>query len=285
MSLIPREPRTVATRRTVPTAWARTTPAVLAREVLQRGLLAPVVHRLVDVSVSGREQLAGITGPVVIVANHSSHLDTPVLLGALPRAIARRTVVAAAADYFFDVWWRAAPSALVLNTFPLERRATGSRTTTPGDLLTQGWNLLIYAEGTRSEDGSIGPFKLGPAFFAVQLGLPVVPVALRGTYAAMPRDTSWPVGGRPPVSVRFGTPVFPRPGETPRGFNPRVRDAVVRLVEEDATDWWSAQRAPAADVPATAERAEAPGRWRIVWEFSQPPGRTRRRAVWRRPGR
>ena len=281
MTVVPREPRPVARRRTFPTAWARTAPAVAARSVLRRGLVRPVVRRQIDLRVTGLEQLDGVRGPVIFTPNHSSHLDTPVLLDALPPRFARRTVVAAAADYFFDVWWRAVASALVLNTFPLERRG-GAKVTTPGDLLGDGWSLLIYPEGTRSDDGSIGPFKLGPAFFAVQLGLPVVPVALRGTYAAMPRDAAWPARGRPPVSVRFGTPLVPAPGDTPRSFGPRVRDAVVRLVAEDATDWWTAQQAPAAAVPRAAQPASAPGRWRAVWESSQSPARPRRRAVWHR---
>ncbi len=263
-----------------PTAWARTRAAGLVREGVQRVLMAPVVHGTVSVAVAGRELLDGVTGPVVFVANHSSHLDTPVILGALPRRFARRTVVAAAADYFFDVWWRAVPSSLALNTFPIERG--GGRSTTPADLLAEGWNLLIYAEGTRSEDGTVGPFKLGPAYLAVHAGLPVVPIALRGTYAAMPRDSRWPAPGRLPVRIRFGSPVVPAAGEAPRQFAPRVRDAVVRLLDEDATTWWQAQRAPAVPAPRTAPPVDAPGRWRAVWASSAPPPRPARRTVWRR---
>ncbi len=277
----------------VATAWARTAPAGLAREVLQRAALAPLVSRLVQITVHGREQLADLSGPVVFVANHSSHLDTPVILGALPRRFTRRTVVAAAADYFFQVWWRAASTALVMNTFPIERSG-GKGTTTPSDLLRQGWNLLIYPEGTRSADGVIGPFKLGPAFLAVQCGLPVVPIALRGTYASMPRDQGWPAPGRLPVAIRFGAPVVPRPGETARQFGPRIREAVVRLVAEDAGTWWNAQHTP---VPAPARRGPGGGnrtgtgaagqtapadRWRTVWQSSLPPRAPRRRSVWRR---
>jgi 1-acyl-sn-glycerol-3-phosphate acyltransferase len=280
-----RAPQPVDRSGTFPTAWARTRAAGVVREGVQRWLMAPVVRSQVSVTVAGRELLDGVSGPVVFVANHSSHLDTPVVLGALPRRWARRTVVAAAADYFFDVWWRAASTALALNTFPLERRGGRRSPTTPGDLLADGWNLLIFAEGTRSEDGTIGPFKLGPAYLAVQAGLPVVPIALRGTYAAMPRDSRWPAPGRLPVTVRFGSPVVPAVGETPRQFAPRVRDAVVRLVAEDAGTWWEAQRAPSAPVPRSATPVDAPGRWRAVWESSQSPPRPRRRTVWRRTAR
>ncbi len=261
MRLLPRRPGAPGAAGTFPTKWARTAPAVAVRAGLQAVALRPLIRTQVDVRVTGREQLEGLTGPVVFVANHSSHLDTPVILGALPRRWARRTVVAAAADYFFEVWWRAASTALVMNTFPIERRGGTS---------------------TRSEDGTLGPFKLGPAYLAVRAGLPVVPISLRGTYAAMPRDSSWPVRGRLPVSVRFGSPVLPGEGETPREFAPRVRDAVVRLTAEDAGTWWEAQRAAPVPAPRKAAPMDAPGRWRAVWGSSRPPERTRRPRVWRR---
>lgn len=266
------------------TAWARSATAGLVREVLQRAVLAPLADRLVAVTVSGRELLADVAGPVVFVANHSSHLDTPLILGALPHRLARRTVVAAAADYFFQVWWRAASTALVMNTFPIERRG-GRNSITPGELLADGWNLLIYPEGTRSVDGAMGPFKLGPAYLAVQSGLPVVPIALRGTYAAMPRDRGWPAPGRLPVRVRFGSPLVPGADETPRQFGPRVREAVVRLLAEDQDTWWTAQRRPVPVVPrrpAGSGHQQAQDRWRTVWRNSQPPRAPRRRTVWRR---
>ncbi len=66
--------------------------------------------------------LAGSTARSIFVANHASHLDTPLILLSLPDEWRRRTAVAAAADYFFDTWWRAVGSAMVFNTFPIERR-------------------------------------------------------------------------------------------------------------------------------------------------------------------
>ena len=71
--------------------------------------------------VEGTEYLDGVRGPVVFVANHSSHLDTPLILGSLPERFADRVAVGAAADYFFDARWRAALTALFFNAFPVER--------------------------------------------------------------------------------------------------------------------------------------------------------------------
>ena len=72
----------------------------------QRGMLKPLVWRLATVTVLGAERLAGLSGPFVVVSNHTSHLDAPLILGSLPRKLARYVAAGAAADYFFDVWWR-----------------------------------------------------------------------------------------------------------------------------------------------------------------------------------
>ena len=121
--------------------------------------------------VEGLDVLSRIDGPVIFAANHASHLDTPLILLSLPDEWRRRTAVAAAADYFFDTWWRAVGSAMVFNTFPIDRRG-GSMATTPGEVLADGWSLVIFPEGTRSKDGWVGRFQLGAAYLACQHGVP-----------------------------------------------------------------------------------------------------------------
>lgn len=100
-----------------PSAWSRTLPAAIAREALQKGALEPALRHSVDVQVHGRDVLTQLNQPVVLVANHSSHLDTPLILCTLPDQMRRRTAVAAAADYFFDTWWRAASSSWSSTSF------------------------------------------------------------------------------------------------------------------------------------------------------------------------
>jgi 1-acyl-sn-glycerol-3-phosphate acyltransferase len=246
--------------------------------VVQVAGVAPLIHSQVRLDVHGLDELSGFHRPALIVANHASHLDTAVLLSSLPRDRRRRTAVAAAADYFFDTWWRAGGSAIAFNTFPIARGDT-SQLGMPGELLAAGWSIIVYPEGTRSPDGFPGRFKLGAAWLAVQHQVPVIPVGVRGTYAAMPRGSRWPVRGRPRVSVRYGSPIVPGPGETVRQLAPRISAAVASLVVEDATSWWVAQRAaPAAPVHPPL------GSWRRTWEQSTPPeegSRPHRPAIWR----
>nr|MDT0665338.1 lysophospholipid acyltransferase family protein [Micromonospora sp. DSM 115978] len=199
-----------------------------------------------DVSTSGAEVFGDLDGPALIISNHQSHLDTPMLLCALPREVRERTAVTAAADYFFESTWRGLSTALAFGTVPIERRG-GAPSSTPVDLLRDGWNLVIYPEGTRSQDGAMGRFRNGAAFLAINAGVPIVPAGLRGTFGAMPRGRSWPIPGKPAVSVRFGRPIRPTAGEDVRALTARLSDEVKRLVTEDATSWWSSLPRPAAE--------------------------------------
>ena len=262
-----------------PTAWARSPVASVAREGIQKLGLAPLLRSQVAPIVHGLDVLDRFGGPVIFVANHTSHLDTPLILCSLPDRWRRTTAVAAAADYFFDTWWRATSSAMVFNTFPIERR-TGSLSSTPGDLLDDGWSVVVFPEGTRSPDGWTRTFRHGAAFLAVRHKVPVVPIGIRGSFAAMPRGRGWPVPGRPPVTVRFGQPIRPAEGEGPRELGARVESAVAALIDEDSSTWWDAtRRAAQGQTPSTSGPDVA--RWRRVWTQTQPPAVQKNRRVWR----
>ena len=254
------------------TAWARTPLAVSVRAAVQAVALKPLVWSEVDPQVRGLDNLAGAGGPVIFVANHSSHLDAPLLLCSLPPSWRRRTLVTAAADYFFDAWWRATGTALAFGTVPLDRRATtASSSSTPRELLDAGWNLLIFPEGTRSQDGQLGDFKSGTARLAMSAGVPVIPIGLRGAFAAMPRGRGWPVAGRRRVSVRFGTPLRLRPDENAKQLTERIKRAVGQLYAEDASTWWESLRTvPAAGSHAGAAGTPGVAKWRRVWDASAP---------------
>lgn len=286
-SQVPRsaEPYVPPARTTVfRTDWARTQGGKAVREIAQKGVLEPLMTSQVRRHVEGLDRLSRIDGPVIFVANHASHLDTPLILLSLPDEWRRRTAVAAAADYFFDTWWRAVGSAMVFNTFPIDRRG-GSMAATPGDVLADGWSLVIYPEGTRSRDGWVGRFQLGAAYLATQHDVPVVPIAHRGTFAAMPRGQNWPSAGRRQLTLRFGEPLYPREGESARAFTPRIREAVGALLDEERTTWWEARRRQAAgSTPDPSGPDVAP--WRRIWEqtasVSAPAPNGRRLRAWRR---
>lgn len=266
-----------------PHDWSRRAPAIAAREVAQRAGLQPLFRSQVRTRVEGLDVLSQLQGPVIFAANHASHLDTPLILLSLPDEWRRRVAVAAAADYFFDTWWRAVGSSLLFNTFPIERRG-GSMSATPGEVLADGWSLVIFPEGTRSPDGWMRSFQLGAAYLARKHDVPVVPIAHRGTYAAMPRGQGWPSPGRRQLTIRFGEPLRAAPGESVRDFAPRIKDAVATLLDEDRTTWWESRRRAASGRTPDPSGPDV-AQWRRVWEQSESPSADaeQRLTAWRKP--
>lgn len=210
-----RELRHAASQLDIP--WARSWPAGFVRENLLRFVLNPLMDYYAARRASGREKLEHVKGPVILVANHASHLDTPVILSALPRRLRKRTVVAAAADYFYKNRLVASLVSLIFNTVPVERRRGGGMSKNGGhldQLLDQGWSLLLYPEGTRSRDGMPGPLRRGAAVLAASHNLTIVPIRVTGTAEAMPPGRFWPrrrhdkpAPRRHRIEVSFGEPI------------------------------------------------------------------------------
>jgi 1-acyl-sn-glycerol-3-phosphate acyltransferase len=201
-------------------SWARCGYARAARAGLLNFVLGPLIDFYVRRRTVGREVFDDLTPPVIFVANHSSHLDTPTILRAIPHKWRTRTAVAAAADYFYKKRWTANGVALLFNTVPLGRGGGGlsaGATDHVDRLISQRWNLLMFPEGTRSRDGEIGKVRSGAAVIAAQHGIDIVPIYVSGTHEAMPPGQNWPkrirgrfLSRRHKVEVRFGAPIRPR---------------------------------------------------------------------------
>ncbi len=172
-------------------------------ELLRRLALFPLLRAFTGFRVEGREQLQG-EGPYIFVANHSSHLDAPLLLAALPLQLRLRLRVAAAADYFFTLRWKGFLVTTLLNAFPFERRGPGCTESLQyaEQLLGSGCSVLLFPEGTRSLDGRLQPFKRGAGKLALATGACVVPAWIDGAYAALPKGARFP--RRQHVTISFG---------------------------------------------------------------------------------
>ena len=272
-----RELRKAASQLDLP--WARSWLAGVVRENFMRLVLDPTMDYYAARRATGREKLQSVTAPVILVANHASHMDTPLILCALPKAWRERTAVAAAADYFFDVWWRQAFTALVYAGFPIDRSRGGKGIDKARELVRDRWSIVVFPEGTRTPDGHMQRFRHGASRLALELGVGLVPIAIVGAYQAMPKGRWWPGKGRPVVTIRYGDPIYPQEGETHQSLSLRMQQAVAQLFDEDRTTWFDAiSRAERSETPSLAGPV-APA-WRRTWEGSRPVARRGRPKAW-----
>ncbi len=194
--------------RTEPHRWQTDLWARAARRAGRYFAITRHVRRYCKpLEVEGRENLKEFRGAAIVIANHSSHFDTPVVLSALPERIRGKIVIAAAADKFYAsrrkrTWWY----SLFMGTFPVHRGGGVKQLEYPLSLFKRGWSILIYPEGGRSKTGQVQKFKAGPTIMAMQAKVPVIPLWIEGLREVMPKGQRTPRPGH--VRARIGPPVW-----------------------------------------------------------------------------
>jgi long-chain acyl-CoA synthetase len=203
-------------------AWNRSLPARAARRVSLPTWILPLARVFARVTVTGLEHLERIDGPVIFAANHQSHFDGPVILDSLPPKWRYRTAPAMMREFFNAhffpdrhtrrQWFTSSLnyylSALFFNAFPLTQGGAGTRHTLRyvGELLGEGYSILIFPEGRRTDAGEIARFQPGVGMIASRLGVPVVPVRLDGLDQVLPRHARFPVVSH--ARCAFGAPII-----------------------------------------------------------------------------
>lgn len=211
--------------------------ALALRRLLDTVLHGPLLRAFATLKPVGIENLSGVRGPVMFVSNHLSYLDQPAIMLALPESWRYTTATAAWEEFFFrnyrnllqKLWKRFAYeyASVAFTVFPLpQSRGFRGALRFMGRLADRGMNILLFPEGERSRDGRLLPFQQGLGVMVRELGVPVVPVKIRGLEQVLPRGSSWPRKGD--VSVTFGKPIRFR-GETPTEIVERARRAVEEL--------------------------------------------------------
>lgn len=124
------------------------------------------------------------TGGVVVVSNHGSHLDPPILGHALRRPVA----FMAKAELFKIPILSSVISAC--GAYPVSRGA-GDREAirTASNKLTQGWATGVFLDGTRQENGRVNDPKAGAALLSARTGCPILPVAIVNSHRAFPKGS------------------------------------------------------------------------------------------------
>lgn len=207
----------------------------IARIGLPSRLFLAFVRFYCRLEVEGVEHVPQ-TGAFMLASNHASHADTAVIFAALPRALRRRVVAAAAQDYFFDKGFRQFISRVLFNTIPVPRTISAASDPLRHVVraLREGYGVVIYPEGTRSRTGELGPFRSGIGRLAAEFpGVPIVPVWLDGTAKVLPKS-GFPLPRPVKVKIRFGEPLKSERAwladkASWKTLAATVRDAVVRL--------------------------------------------------------
>ena len=202
--------------------WAR-----MARGFFHQGAIFPLMTLAYGLKVSGSENLAGLTGPVLFASNHHLGLDNPLIFKAVTRRWRRRLAVAAAAELWSNpIWWVLNP--LLGNGFPIAR--TGPirpSLENLGSIMDRGWSVLIYPEGVLTVGGPMKPFMQGAGLVAVEGRVPVVPMRL--DVAKFGSPSRLPLLRRGRVEIRFGPPLTFPPGTDYQQATSTIEEAVKAL--------------------------------------------------------
>ncbi len=166
------------------------------RMIFQEIVMRPLVWLLAAPRVIRYCDLHGDEAPLLLIANHVTAFDAPLVLYALPSPMRRRVAIAMAGDILED--WRHARNqgnwllnflapveywlvAALFNVFPLPRGAGFRRSFAhAGEAMDRGYHVLVFPEGRQSTDGTLQPFRAGIALLAAESSARILPVALKG---------------------------------------------------------------------------------------------------------
>lgn len=159
-------------------------------------IIKPFMLFFIGLRVFGEKQPIN-KHPFILIANHSSHMDTVSLLNLIPLKSLRKVKPVAAADYFAKNTLIAWLSDTFMNILPIDR-AKITKENNPiklmGDVLKNNQSIIVFPEGTRSLDGEFNQFKTGVARLIIQNpDIPIVPCYLTNMYKAMPKGELLPI--------------------------------------------------------------------------------------------
>jgi len=223
-------------------SWNRSLLARAIRRVSLPTWILPLGRLFAWMRVEGRENLRDLNTPAIFAANHQSHMDGPMIMAALPRKWRYRLAPAMAKEFFKPHFFPAEYgrrawftnslnyylSALFFNAFPLPQREAGARQTLRyiGEVLENGFSVLIFPEGKRTEAGEIDRFRPGIGMIASRLNVPVVPVRIEGLDKVL--HHSWKMAKPGRIRIAFGKPLH-LTGDDYEALAKQVEDAVRAL--------------------------------------------------------
>jgi 1-acyl-sn-glycerol-3-phosphate acyltransferase len=164
--------------------------------------------------------------PAIYLSNHQSTIDIPCLYMAVPvpfRWVAKRELKWVP----FIGWYLAAAGHVFVDRSRRERAIASLKAA--GEKIRRGTSIMVFPEGTRSDDLRILPFKKGPFALALEAGVPLIPIAVEGSGKLMPKNR-WSITPGP-IHVKIGKPIEPAEyaNDDREQLMRRVRDAIIDL--------------------------------------------------------
>lgn len=187
-----------------------------------------------ELKIIGHEKVSRVRSHIV-VSNHQSTIDSIVYIAVLQNGcyVAKKEIL------LYPIIGRA---ALLGAQIIIDRkdRAQAMEAIREGvDLRMiprrkswQNSNLIFFVEGTRTRDGNLGPFKMGAFHTACETTLPILPIAITGTYEALPKGSLLRLKKRPKILVEFGDALYPC-GNDAAGLMRRTRDAIASMIAKN----------------------------------------------------
>ena len=212
--------------------WAMRFPTTLIRPLVYHLFLLPLSRILCWARVRGVENLSGVKTPALLISNHVTHVDAPLIVSVLPFKWRLRVAIAMSGELLRE--WRSkkkltyALGAAFFNVFPLPRQSGFRKSFSyAGEAIDRGFSVLIFPEGHETPDGKIHSFKSGIGLLASQLNVPIVPIKLDGLFELKKQRRRFVGPGT--VTVTFGEPIQFPPGQPPEEITRELERRVGKL--------------------------------------------------------
>jgi long-chain acyl-CoA synthetase len=224
-------------------SWTLRAPINWLRIFIHYLLMRPAILLLGWPRVEGRENLRGVTGPLLVISNHVGDVDGGFILTALPARFRHRLATATGGEalealrtpaaergFFGRIYDRTqwALGVSLLNLFPLPREAGFRRSFAyAGGAVDRGYSVLVFPEGRHTTDGKLNPFRAGIGLLAVNLDVPVLPMRIDGLFEVKQAGKKLAKPGK--IRVRIGQPIRFAPDKDPKAIAAELQKAVENL--------------------------------------------------------
>jgi long-chain acyl-CoA synthetase len=223
--------------------WVQRWPITWIRLAIQYALLLPAAYILGWPCILGRENLRGVTGPVLVISNHIDDIDIGLILTALPARLRNRLATATGGEalerlrtppadrsriarvYDRLVW---ALGVSLLNLFPLPREAGFRQSFSyAGESVDRGYSVLVFPEGRHTKDAKLLPFRAGIGMLVNNLRIPVIPMRIHGLFEL--KQAGKQIAKPNAITIYMGKPVAFEPDTKPEEIAQELRKKVEEL--------------------------------------------------------